>query len=175
MSEPVATLDPRFSDPHAEATPWAVTRVALEAAELAWVVTLRRDGRPHATPVVPVWVDDAFHFTTGDSEQKAANLRADDRVLVQVGRLDWERGLDIVVEGTASPVSDPALLSRLAAAWRARWRGQWAFEARGDRLHHPAGFPVLAYSVRPQRVLAFAEGTFGHTSYRFPQSSRRSG
>jgi Pyridoxamine 5'-phosphate oxidase len=168
MTEPVAMLDPRYSDPGAVATPWAVTHAALEAAELAWLVTVRPDGRPHATPVVPVWSDDALHFTTGDDEQKGRNLRADDRVLLQVGRLDWEGGLDIVVEGRASLASDPALLVRLAAAWRARWRGDWAFEARGDQLYHPGGSPVLTYSVRPSRALAFSEGTYSHTLYRFP-------
>jgi hypothetical protein len=167
MREPVTKLDPRYSDAGALATPWAVTQAALEAAELAWLVTLRPDGRPHATPVVPVWADDTIHFTTGDDEQKGVNLRANNRAIIQVGQLDWERGIDIVVEGRASLASDPALLARLATAWRGRWRGQWTFEVRGDRLYHPAGFPVLTYSVRPERVLAFAEGAFSHTSYRF--------
>jgi len=167
MTEPVTTLDPRYSDPAAVPTPWAVTCAALEAAELAWLVTLRPDGRPHTTPVVPVWVDDSMHFTTGAAEQKGKNLRDDDRVLLQVGRLDWQGGLDVAVEGRASLTSDPAVLTRLAAAWRRRWNGDWAYEVHGDRLLHPGGFPVLTYSVRPDRVLAFAEGTFGHTLHRF--------
>lgn len=167
MREPVTTLDPRYSEPAAVPTPWAVTRAALEATELAWLVTVRPDGRPHATPVVPVWADDALHFTTGETEQKAANLRANDRVLLQAGRLDWESGIDVAVEGRASLADDPAVLGRLAAAWRQRWGGRWAFEARGDHLDHPGGFPVVTYSVRPERALAFAEGTFGHTLYRF--------
>jgi Pyridoxamine 5'-phosphate oxidase len=167
MSEPVTTLDPRYSDPAAAPTPWAVTLAALEAAELAWLVTVRPDGRPHATPVVPVWAEEGVHFTTGEKEQKAANLRANDWVLLQVGRLDWESGIDIVVEGRASVATSPAVLARLAVAWRQRWDGRWAFEARDDALHHPGDFPVMTYSVRPERVLAFAEGTFSHTLYRF--------
>jgi hypothetical protein len=167
MKEPVTTLDPRYSDPAAVPTPWAVTLAALEAAELAWLVTVRPDGRPHATPVVPVWAEDGLHFTTSEKEQKAANLRANDRVLLQMGRLDWESGIDVVVEGRASLATDPAVLPRLAVAWRERWGGRWAYEARGDRLHHPGGFPVMTYSVRPEQVLAFAEGTFSHTLYRF--------
>jgi general stress protein 26 len=164
--EPLTTLDPRYSEPDAAPTPWDVTRAALEAAELAWLVTLRPDGRPHATPVVPVWVDDSMHFTTGPEEQKGKNLRADDRVLLQVGGLDWQGGLDIAVEGRAALQSDPAVLDRLAAAWRRRWDGSWDFEPNGDRLHH-RGSAVLTYAVRPQRVLAFAEGKFGHTLHRF--------
>lgn len=164
--EPLTTLDPRYSESDAAPTPWDVTCAALKAAELAWLVTLRPDGRPHTTPVVPVWVDDSMHFTTGADEQKGKNLRADDRVLLQVGGLDWERGLDIAVEGRASLESDPAVLARLAAAWRTRWDGSWDFEPHGSRLHH-RGSAVLTYSVRPQRVLAFAKGKFGHTLHRF--------
>ncbi|HTW10544.1 MAG TPA: pyridoxamine 5'-phosphate oxidase family protein [Acidimicrobiales bacterium] len=168
MMEPVTTLDPRYSDPAAAPTPWAETRAALEAAELAWLVTLRPDGSPHATPVVPVWAEDGFHFTTRGVEQKGRNLRADNRVLLQVGRLDWQDGLDIVVEGRATLTTDPLVLGQLAAVWRERWDGRWAFEASGDRLDHPGRFAVLTYSVHPRRVLAFAEGRFGHTLHRFP-------
>jgi hypothetical protein len=108
-----------------------------------------------------------MHFTAGPAEQKGKNLSGDDRVLLQVGSLNWEGGLDVVVEGRASLASDPAALARLAAAWRRRWDGSWAYEVRDDRLYHPQGFEVLTYSVRPDRVLAFAEGTFGHTLHRF--------
>lgn len=45
--------------------------------------------------------------------------------------------------------------------------GRWAYEAREGRLYHPGGFEVLTYSVRPDRVLAFAEGKFGHALHRF--------
>jgi nitroimidazol reductase NimA-like FMN-containing flavoprotein (pyridoxamine 5'-phosphate oxidase superfamily) len=168
MREPVTTLDPRYSDAAATPTPWAETQAALEAAELAWLVTLRPDGSPHATPVVPVWSEDRFHFTTGAEEQKGKNLRADDRVLLQVGQLEWQAGLDVVVEGRASITTDPVVLARLAAVWRQRWDGRWAYEVEGDRLESAPGFSVLTYSVYPQRVLAFAKGRFGHTLHRFP-------
>lgn len=168
MTEPLTTLDPRYSEPGAAPTPWAATCAALEAAELAWLVTRRPDGRPHTTPVVPVWVDDSMHFTTGAAEQKGKNLRADDRVLLQVGGLDWKGGLDVVVEGRASLTSDPAVLAKLAAAWRRRWDGRWVYEVQGDRLLHDSqGSEVLTYSVRPDRVLAFAMGSFGHTLHTF--------
>jgi nitroimidazol reductase NimA-like FMN-containing flavoprotein (pyridoxamine 5'-phosphate oxidase superfamily) len=173
MSEPVTTLDARYSDPAAAPTPWSRTRAALEVAELSWLVTLWPDGRPHTTPVVTVWVDDCLHFTTGEGEQKAANLRANDQVLLQTGQLDWKDGLDVVVEGRALPTTDPKLLAALAAAWRERWDGRWTYEARGDRLYHPKGFAVVTYSVRPERVLAFAEGSFGHTLHRFPLPEER--
>ena len=65
MDEPVTKLDERFSDPGAQATPWATAREVLETAQLSWVTTVRADGRPHVTPLVAVWLDDAVHLTTG--------------------------------------------------------------------------------------------------------------
>jgi len=59
MSEPLTKLDARFSDPGANATPWAAAREVLETAQLSWVTTVRADGRPHVTPLVAVWHDDA--------------------------------------------------------------------------------------------------------------------
>ena len=70
MQEPVPELDERFSGPGAKATPWAKAREVLETAQLSWVTTVRGDGRPHVTPLVSVWLDDAVHFTTGPGEQK---------------------------------------------------------------------------------------------------------
>ena len=39
-----------------------------------------------------------MHFTAGPAEQKGKNLSGDDRVLLQMGRLDWQGGLDVAVE-----------------------------------------------------------------------------
>ena len=92
MTEPMTTLDARYSDPAAAPTPWAVTCAALEAAQLAWLVTLRQDGRPHATLVVPVWVDDSMHFTTGATEQKGKNLQEEGKNLEEKGKQTEKRG-----------------------------------------------------------------------------------
>ena len=168
MEEPVTTIDKRYSDASAVPATWEATRRQLETAELCWLVTVRSDGRPHATPVVTVWVDDSLHFTTGDDEQKGVNLRSGDKVLLQTGRLDWQGGTDVVVEGRATLATDEALLARVAAAWPGRWDGRWGFELHDGSLRHSAGFPVLTYSVSPDKVFAFAEGTFGQTVHRFP-------
>jgi Pyridoxamine 5'-phosphate oxidase len=49
---PAAELHAPFSDPRAKATPWARARRVLEKAEVFWLSTVRRDGRPHVTPLV---------------------------------------------------------------------------------------------------------------------------
>src|ERR687897_1079342 len=113
MDEPITELDERFSDPGAEATPWATAREVMETAQLSWLTTVRADGRPHVTPLVSVWHNDAAYFTTGPSEQKAINLSHNAQVVLTTGCNDWSQGLDIMIEGMAQRVSDADLLERL--------------------------------------------------------------
>src|SRR3982751_1435875 len=133
MTDPLAALDARFSDPEAVAVPWEKPSRALEDAQLFWISTVRADGRPHVTPLVAVWLDDAIHFATGPGEQKAVNLRTNRHVILTTGCNEWERGLDVVVEGEAVQVTDEGVLERLAETWATKWDGRWHYEvyARG--------------------------------------------
>ena len=118
MSEPTTALDDRFSEPGASPTSWDDTMRTLETAELFWLTTVRADGRPHVSPLVAVWLDRAIHFSTGASEQKAVNLRSNPHVTLTTGCNQWDRGLDVVLEGDAVQVTDDNALQRLADAWR---------------------------------------------------------
>jgi general stress protein 26 len=167
MRQPTSEVDTRFSDPDASATGWDDARRALEAAELSWISTVRADGRPHVTPLVAVWLDDAVFFTTGAEEQKAVNLRTNPHVTLTTGCNDWREGLDVVVEGDAVRVTDDRLLTRLSREWSTKWDGRWQFEARGGAFHHPDGGAALVFRVEPAKVLAFGKGTFTHTRHVF--------
>lgn len=165
MRQPTTVIDARFSDPAAQPTSWDDTVRALEAAELSWITTVRADGRPHVSPLVAVWLDDAIHFSTGASEQKAVNLRTNPHVILTTGCNQWDRGVDVVVEGDAVQTTDAATLQRLAEAWRAKWDGRWQYQVRDGRFHHGAG-SALVFSVAPTKVLAFGKGIFTHTRHR---------
>lgn len=168
MQQPVTDLDTRFSDPNAVATDWQETRRTLEDAQLFWITTVRTDGRPHVTPLVAVWLDDAIHFATGAHEQKAVNLRTNRNVILTTGCNDWEKGLDVAVEGEAVQVRDQSALERLAEAWAARWDGRWHYEVHENSFRHEGGNgTVLVFAVKPAKVFAFAKGTFGQTRHRF--------
>jgi PPOX class probable F420-dependent enzyme len=168
MSGPKTELDARFSDPGAEPTPWQQTVAALEAAEIFWITTVRADGRPHVTPLVAVWLDDALHFCTGPGEQKARNLRANPHVVLTTGDNRWDAGVDVMVEGEARQVTDAAALDRLAEAWTRKWDGRWRFQAGDGAFQHADEEGVaLVYAVRPTKVLAFGKGAFSHTRHRF--------
>jgi general stress protein 26 len=181
VNQPTTELDTRFSDQGAVPTTWQQTLQALQAAELFWISTVRADGRPHVTPLVAVWLDDALHFATGATEQKALNLRANPHVVLTTGCNQWDTGVDIVVEGDARQVTDEATLARLAEAWAGKWDGRWRFQPRGGAFHfsdqedwpprsEPGG-SALVFSVRPTKILAFGKGAFSHTRHRFSSSS----
>jgi nitroimidazol reductase NimA-like FMN-containing flavoprotein (pyridoxamine 5'-phosphate oxidase superfamily) len=168
MRNPDTKLDTRFSDPDAVATGWEETQRVLELADLFWISTVRAGGRPHVTPLVAVWLDDAIHFATGPDEQKAVNMTTNRYVTMTTGCNQWEQGLDVVVEGEAVQVTDEGLLTRLAAAWATKWDGRWHYEVHDGAFRHEDGTgPVLVFSVTPTKVLAFAKGTFGQTRHRF--------
>jgi len=176
MQQPATDLDTRFSQPDAVATDWEETRRALEAAQLFWISTVRADGRPHVTPLVAVWFDDAIYFATGTGEQKAVNLKANQNVILTTGCSEWERGLDVVVEGQAVQVIDETVLQQLAQAWAEKWDGRWRYEVHERSFREQGGSsPVLVFEVKPAKVFAFARGTFGQTRHRFsvPERSRR--
>ena len=164
-------LDTRFSEA-AEAVGWQQVSDALAAAELYWLTTVRTDGRPHITPLVGAWVDDAwFVFCTGPEEQKAQNLNHSTSVAVTTGVNTWNDGLDVVVEGAAERVTGLERLTRLAAVIREKYHGDWDFTPADDGFGHTdeSGDSHVAhvYRVPPAKVLAFAKSPHGQTTFRF--------
>jgi general stress protein 26 len=176
MRTPTTVLDARFSQPGSTATSWEAAVQVLEEAGIFWLTTVRSDGRPHVTPLVAVWLDDAIHFSTGVGEQKELNLRGNPHVILATGCNTWDQGLDVIVEGAAARTTDDATLRRLADAWRAKWDGQWDYDVRDGELRAVADAAggaagdersALVFTVVPTTVLAFGKGVFTHTTHRF--------
>ena len=161
-------IDRRYSDEKAEPVPWADAEARLAAAEVAWIVTVRPDGRPHATPMVPVVHDGKVYFHTGSNEVKYANLLANPQVLVLTGDTAWDRGLDVAVEGTAVPVTDDALLRRIAELYRGRWDGRWRLDVQnGAVATRTPDVQLVVFEVTPGKAYGHAKGDpFSQTTYR---------
>jgi hypothetical protein len=163
-------LDTRFSEA-SEAVGWQQVSDALAAAELYWLTTVRKDGRPHITPLVGAWVDDAFVFCTGPEEQKAQNLNHSTSVAVTTGVNTWSDGLDVVVEGAAERVTGLERLTKLADVIREKYNGDLDFTPADDGFGHTdeGGDSHIAYVflVPPVKVLAFAKSPHGQTTFRF--------
>ena len=138
----------------------------LTSSEMFWLSTVRRDGRPHVTPLPTIWLDGKLHFCSGSEEQKTKNLESDARCIITTGTNALHSGLDVVVEGTAERVTENAQLQRLAALWKSKL--DWDFEVGDGEFRDPDGRHGLVFGVAPDKVLAFGKGEpFSQTRYRF--------
>ena len=166
--QPTAEVDSRFSDPDSVATSWPEAVQVLDGAELYWLTTVRADGRPHVTPLIGVWQDGAVHFCTGLREQKARNLEHHRQVALTTGNNAWARGMDVVVEGTAARVTEPATLQRLADGYEAKYGSEWHFDV-GDGVFGSGDDAAGVFRIEPTKVLAFAKQPHAQTTFRFTQ------
>jgi general stress protein 26 len=165
-AQPTTTLHPGFSSANAVATPWADTRADLERAEIGWLTTVRPDGRPHASPLLFIWLDDALYFCTGAAERKALNLAQNTHCLLTTGCNALNVGRDLVVEGDAVLTHDEALLQRLAERYAAKY--DWHFTVRDSAFLGDEENIAQVYAVVPQTIFAFGKGDpFSQTRYRF--------
>jgi len=167
---PTEHLDAAYSDDTAQAVPWAASLARLTAAELAWIVTVRPDGRPHGTPVVPVVTGGKVYFHTGRHEVKTANLAANPHVLALVGDTAWQDGLDVGVEGIAARVTDLEVLRRVAEVFPHRWDGRWSLDVDGGEIATDAASDaeIVVFEITPTVVRGHDKGDpFGQTTYRF--------
>jgi len=80
-----------------------------------WLATIDADGSPHVTGIGALWADGAFWFETGESTRKGRNLARDPRCTLSVATHEF----DLVVEGQAQLIDDPATVADLAARWSA--------------------------------------------------------
>jgi Pyridoxamine 5'-phosphate oxidase len=166
-NEPQAELDHRFSSEEARATAWADARAELEHAEVYWLTTVRADGRPHVTPLIAVWQDDALYFCTGPTEQKAKNLAHNRHCVITTGANAIGKGLDVVVEGDAVKLTGDGALRRVAEAYESKYGTDWHFDVEDGAFHHEAG-EAWVFAVAPSKTFAFAKGEpFGQTRFRF--------
>jgi uncharacterized pyridoxamine 5'-phosphate oxidase family protein len=158
MPTPSATeLDSRFSGPNATPTPWNDAQRALTEARIYWLTTVRHDLRPHVTPLIGLFVDDAFYFCTGPGEQKAKNIIDNSNCAVVTGSNTYGEGLDVVVEGNAERIVEEARLLELAQAIETKYGSDWRFEVRDAAFHHEGG-EAWVYEVTPNKVLGFEKG-----------------
>jgi general stress protein 26 len=163
---PTTELDSRFSSDSATATPWSEAGTLLEKAEIYWLSTVRPNGRPHVTPLIAIWRDEALYFCTGPSERKAKNLAQNANCILTTGCNSIEEGLDVIVEGAAVAVKDEVRLQQLADVYAAKY--DWHFSVRDGAFYNDEGGRALVFEVRPTTAFAFGKGEpFSRTRYRF--------
>ena len=92
-----------------------------------WLATINPDGSPHVTAVGALWTDGRWWFETGRGTRKGRNLARDPRCTLSVAA----REFDLVVDGEAALVTDPATVAAMAARWAA---GGWPGSPGRHRL-----------------------------------------
>jgi general stress protein 26 len=177
--QPTTDLDTRYSSalnprPGAEdvtATEWAEAQRQLKAAEIFWLSTVRPDGRLHVTPVIAAWHDGALYFSTGPEEQKAKNISHDGHCALTTGGNSLTQGLDLIVEGRAEQVTDPALIEEVIAEYEAKYgphitSPEGTFHGISDALRKGN---VVVFAVAPATAYGFGRhgGVYTHTRWTF--------
>lgn len=163
--EPTTEINEGFSEPGTKARPWHEVVDVLTTSEMFWLSTVRSDGRPHVTPLPAIWLDGVLYFSAGDGEQKTKNLESNPRCILTTGTNQLRSGLDVVVEGDATRVTDQAQLRRLAALWKSKL--DWDWEIGDGEFLDRGGRHAPVFGVRPTKVLSFGRGPFTQTRYRF--------
>jgi len=78
-----------------------------------WLATINADGTPHVTGIGAMWVDGTFWFVTGVDTRKGRNIARDRRCTLSVSTQEF----DLVFEGDAHLVTDPAIVAEMAGVW----------------------------------------------------------
>ena len=104
----------------------------MEQVRTAKLATVRKDGRPHVTPVWFELDGDTLLFTTWHTSVKALNIRRDGRVCLCV---DDEKPpfSYIQIEGTVVMSTDSEALSHWCTRIAGRYMGENLAEAYGKR------------------------------------------
>jgi hypothetical protein len=101
--------------------PWSRPRDLLEASATSnttfFLGTVRPDGRPHAAGIGALWLDGDLYFPSGPQLRKARNLAANPACTISV-KLE---GIDLILEGDATRVTDQPTLETVARLYRRRW------------------------------------------------------
>ena len=166
-STPTGRLDQRFSIPDLPPTPWADVEAVLADQEMAWLSTVRRNGRPHVTPLVFVHAEGRLFVHSGEGEQKMVNLDGDGRCVLTVGQPDFGSGLDVVVEGSAHRRTDLPTLELFARAMADKYGDPWVYRLDDEGLDDGQGNRPVVLEIVPTKVLAFGKGDrSGQTTFR---------
>jgi nitroimidazol reductase NimA-like FMN-containing flavoprotein (pyridoxamine 5'-phosphate oxidase superfamily) len=118
--------------------PWSHVTERLTHAMHYWVCTITPDGRPHATPVDGLWLDDRLYFGGSPETRWRRNLAARPAVSIHL-----ESATDVVIlRGDARELKAPdrALAEKLSKASVEKYGyspGPDAYEAGGVYVFRP--------------------------------------
>ena len=129
--------------------------------------TVSPDGRPHSAGFGPAWYEGTLYFVSGAGTLKSRNLAQNPACTVSMSLKE----MDLIFEGSASRVTDPAMLQTLAAVYQ---NAGWPAEVEGDAFTAPYSAPSAGpppwnvYTFDLQTAFAVAsEEPHGATRWQF--------
>ena len=137
---------------------WSRVLAQLERTDYRathWLATTGPDGGPHVAGVGAMWDGGKFYVVSGRATRKSRNMEKNPSCTIAVSMPD----VDLVMEGTATRVSDPAMLTRLAKRYA---DNGWPAEARDGAITAPYSAPSAGpgpwhlYEFTPETVTAVA-------------------
>ena len=131
--------------------PWKWAQQILSKTSNYFLVTVRKDGRPHVMPIWGVWMDQAFYFSTGKNSIKARNVAANPNCVVCPGGADEA----VVVEGAARKITDKKKRKKFAAVYLKKYG--WDVSGMNEPI----------FVIRPRVVFGQIEKTFTQTATRW--------
>ena len=137
--------------------PWSHVTERMAEAQNYWVCTVSPDGRPHATPVWGLWVDDRLYFGGGPNTRRNRNLAENPAVCVHL-----ESGSDvIIVHGDAQELRAPdrSLVTRLIEVSKSKY----GYAPKPEDYDQTPG----TYVLRPRWALAWSQGLKDATRWQF--------
>jgi hypothetical protein len=129
-----------------------------------FLATVRPDGRPHAAGVGAVWHDGDLYVVSGPGTRKSRNLASKPQCTVSVSL----EGIDMVLDGEATRVTDAGTLEQVAAVYR---EGGWPVEVEADAFTAPYSAP--AAGPPPWHLYRFAFHTVIGTASAEPHGATR--
>jgi hypothetical protein len=111
----------------------------------SWLATINPDGSPHVTGVGALWRQGDFWFETGEQTRKGRNLARDPRCTLSLATHEF----DLVVEGVAEKIHDPATVAVMAEQWNA---GGWPARVDGSGVALTADFSAPSAGPPPWTI-----------------------
>jgi nitroimidazol reductase NimA-like FMN-containing flavoprotein (pyridoxamine 5'-phosphate oxidase superfamily) len=103
-----------------EKLPWSYVQERMQASRNYWIATATPAGKPSATPVWGVWLDDRLYFDGSPQTRRGRNIAANPKVAVHLESGDSA----VMLEGEAFIVSGPperSLAELIASAYRDKY------------------------------------------------------
>ncbi len=138
--------------------PWSHVTERMAEAQNYWICTVSPDGRPHATPVWGLWLDDRLYFGGGPQTRRNRNLAGNPAVCVHL-----ESGSDVIIlHGDAHELReslDRTLVDRLIEISAQKY----GYAPKPEDYENTPG----TYVLRPRWVLAWKQFPKDATRWQF--------